>query len=161
MSEAGSPATNASIGSPTASTPIARTPELEGLIRNLRLIARNVAVAQAVVPPNFVEATPATPDQLVAAFAGHEEAQSYRVVLRGREPGLYLTVLAASEQIDGVPNQFQQRQTGLQAALAFYAANYPHDVKKLVEEGSVQATSAATPMFKDGAVLVDEDTSTF
>ncbi|KAJ7135538.1 hypothetical protein C8R46DRAFT_1045519 [Mycena filopes] len=132
---------------PDAALPVppTRTPDMATLIRALQAIARNTAIAQAslsvilgepVSQPVFVEHVAVTPDQLEAAFDGQHESQNYWVVLRGREPGLYRTVLAADAQTNGVPNEFQRRRTGLANALAFYRDNHPLNVKKLVEEGS-------------------------
>ncbi|KAJ7039280.1 hypothetical protein C8F04DRAFT_1254985 [Mycena alexandri] len=131
---------------PAIDIALPKTPEMAALIRHLQTIARLTAAAQAnlstilggesVLEPTFVEGTPATPDQLAADFAGHEESQSYWVVLRGREPGLR----AANDQTDGVPTQFQQRMPGLTVALALYADHYSQNaVKKLVEAELVEA----------------------
>ncbi|KAJ7639965.1 hypothetical protein DFH06DRAFT_1137971 [Mycena polygramma] len=126
-------------------------PELSTLIRSLQAIARSTRLAQnnlsdllgrSVFEPVFVEHTPATPEEVAAAFASQNEAQSYWVVLRGREPGLYTTVVtdppftsgAANEQTNGVPNQHQLRVTGFAAALAYYTDNHPENVRKWVEE---------------------------
>ncbi|KAJ7020999.1 hypothetical protein C8F04DRAFT_1195908 [Mycena alexandri] len=132
----------------TAALP--KTPEMAAMIRYLQTIARLTAVAQAtlstilggqsVLEPTFVEGIAIIPTELAAAFAGHDESQSYWVVLRGREPGLYLTARAANDQTDGVPAQFQQRMPGLAAALALYADHYSQNaVKKLVEVELVEA----------------------
>ncbi|KAJ7611085.1 hypothetical protein DFH06DRAFT_1131425 [Mycena polygramma] len=132
--------------------------ELATLIRALQVISRNGRLAQvtlsqllgrSVFEPTFVEDIALTPDEVEAAFATQAEAQSYWVVIRGREPGLYTTVVAANDQTNGVPNQLQIRQTGLAAALALYRAHYaePDQVKKLVEE-------VAAPVAPSGWQLV-------
>ncbi|KAJ7907450.1 hypothetical protein B0H13DRAFT_2502112 [Mycena leptocephala] len=116
--------------------------EVGKLIRSLQLIARNTRLAQSslsvllggrsVFEPTYIEGVPATPEEVWQAWRAHPQAQSYWVVLRGREPGLYTTVAAANLQTDGIPHQFQQCHTGLDAALDFYGSNYPDNVKKFV-----------------------------
>ncbi|KAJ7433335.1 hypothetical protein FB451DRAFT_1196249 [Mycena latifolia] len=116
----------------------AATPQMEmaALVEQLKSIAEAAAVAQSLlasvllatlfVPvPSFVAGEPATPNAVAAAFPPDEEVQSYWVVLRGHEPGLYRTT-------KGVPNQHMQRKTGRDEALAFYAANFPQFVKKWI-----------------------------
>ncbi|KAJ7733634.1 hypothetical protein B0H16DRAFT_1467975 [Mycena metata] len=134
---------------PAIAPVLPKTPEASALLRHLQAIARQTALAQAnlsillggesVVEPTFVEKTPVTPAELAAAFAGHEESQSYWVVLRGREPGLYLTATGANDQTNGVPAQFQQRMPGLALALALYTEYYGQNaVRKLVEEETLE-----------------------
>ncbi|KAJ7689141.1 hypothetical protein B0H17DRAFT_1202503 [Mycena rosella] len=101
------------------------------------LLARLISVAGADAPapplnasPLFEAGTPPTPEAVALATPVEPEAQYYWVVLRGREPGLYLTGRAATEQTNGVPGQYQERKTGRTEALAFYAANYPDGVKR-------------------------------
>ncbi|KAJ6471688.1 hypothetical protein DFH09DRAFT_1110511 [Mycena vulgaris] len=115
--------------------------QLTALVAQLQIIAQagaaaqahltNILLAASFVPvPSFVAGTPATPAELAAATPANVQIESYWVVLRGREPGLYLSVVAANEQTNGVPGQFQQRKSGRDEALAFYAANYPDHVRK-------------------------------
>ncbi|KAJ6523894.1 hypothetical protein DFH09DRAFT_1329759 [Mycena vulgaris] len=93
-----------------------------------------ILAATSFVPvPSFTAGTPATPTALAAATPVDAEVENYWVVLRGREPGLYLTVHAANTQTNGVPGQFQQRKNGRAEALAFYAANYPDHVRKWIQ----------------------------
>ncbi|KAJ6527048.1 hypothetical protein B0H19DRAFT_1084105 [Mycena capillaripes] len=102
-------------------------PEVATLIRTLQAIARNTHVAQASLSlllggqcmfssPQYsrpsshalqlssslrsLPVPPATPAKVAAAWSSHIEAQSYWVVLQGREPGLR----AANNQTNGVPN---------------------------------------------------------
>ncbi|KAJ6491878.1 hypothetical protein DFH09DRAFT_1338413 [Mycena vulgaris] len=92
----------------------------------------NILVANSFIPvPSFVAGVPPTPAEL-AATTPLSDIESYWVVLRGRQPGLYLTVKAANDQTLGVPGQFQQHKGGRSEALAFYAANYPDHVRKWV-----------------------------
>ncbi|KAJ6524635.1 hypothetical protein DFH09DRAFT_1329405 [Mycena vulgaris] len=117
--------------------------QLTALVAQLQIIAKAGAAAQAhltnillvgsfVPVPSFVAGTPATPEELAAANNPEITVESYWVVLRGRKPGLYLSVRAANDQTLGVPGQFQQRKNGRDEALAFYAANYPDHVRKWV-----------------------------
>ncbi|KAJ6523786.1 hypothetical protein DFH09DRAFT_1096457 [Mycena vulgaris] len=93
-----------------------------------------ILAATSFVPvPSFVAGTPVTPAALAAAIPVDTEVENYWVVLRGREPGVYLTVHAANMQTNGVPGQFQQRKSGRAEALAFYAVNYPDHVRKWVQ----------------------------
>ncbi|KAJ6470718.1 hypothetical protein DFH09DRAFT_1344367 [Mycena vulgaris] len=125
-------------------TPVATTPQadLQALVVHLQSIAEaavaaqaritNILVANSIIPvPSFVAGTPPTPAELAAANPV-SDIESYWVVLRGREPGLYLSVKAANDQTLGVPGQFQQRKGGRSEVLAFYAANYPDHVRKWV-----------------------------
>ncbi|KAJ6529043.1 hypothetical protein DFH09DRAFT_1327460 [Mycena vulgaris] len=125
-------------------TPVATTPQadLQALVVHLQSIAEAAAAAQARITnilvanlfipvPSFVAGMPPMPAEL-AAITPLSDIESYWVVLRGRQPGLYLTVKAANDQTLGVPGQFQQRKGGRSEALAFYAANYPDHVRKWV-----------------------------
>ncbi|KAJ7101229.1 hypothetical protein B0H15DRAFT_796072 [Mycena belliarum] len=135
----------------SSSTPTsvrAATPQMEvaALAAQLKSIALAVVQAQAhlteivlgttfVPVPSFVEGVAPTPQELAAAFPAHEDSatQAFYVVLRGRDPGLYLSAGAAEAQTKGVPNQKMFRKTGRDEALAFYAANYPLHIKKWVQ----------------------------
>ncbi|KAJ7431727.1 hypothetical protein FB451DRAFT_1319063 [Mycena latifolia] len=134
------------MSSPPAPTTTAATPQMEmaALVAHLRSIAEAAAQAQAhlsnvllsssfIPVPSFVAGVPPTPGELAAAFPPEEEVESYWVVLRGREPGLYRTVKAAEAQTKGVPHQHMERRRGRDEALAFYGANYPDHVKKWFE----------------------------
>ncbi|KAJ7178245.1 hypothetical protein C8R46DRAFT_1029733 [Mycena filopes] len=137
---------------PDVAPALPKTPEISALIRHLQAIARLTGAAQAnlsialggesVTTSTFLEGTPATPDELAAAFADTADAHSYYwVVTIGREPGLYPTDGAATDQTRGVPNQFQQRLPGLDMALAFYRNAYDQNkVHKVFEEELAQDT---------------------
>ncbi|KAJ7111196.1 hypothetical protein C8R43DRAFT_1139200 [Mycena crocata] len=122
-------------------------------------------LGDAVVPvPAFVPGTPVTPADLASSIPEDEDVQSYWVVLRGREPGMYRSVRAAEEQTRGVPNQYQSRKTGRAEALAFYAANHPEHVKKWVEVPAPVPTANPTntsvgPLAEDAVVVEASDAS--
>ncbi|KAJ6631939.1 hypothetical protein B0H10DRAFT_1937677 [Mycena sp. CBHHK59/15] len=94
------------------------------------IIASQVAAAvaeaaPAALAPSFVQGTPRTPTQLEAAHPpGSGDFQTWHVVIRGREPGLYASVEEADAQVLGVPNQFRQKKTSRVEALAFYRLKY-------------------------------------
>ncbi|KAJ7471713.1 hypothetical protein B0H11DRAFT_2225399 [Mycena galericulata] len=116
------------------------------------LLGRLIEAGHVVPVPSFVEGVPATPAEVAATTPVDQEAQTYWVVLRGREPGLYRTVRAANDQTHGVPGQFQQRKSGRDEALAFYTANYPANVKKWVPiEAPVPAAEESEAMESDDA----------
>ncbi|KAJ7687194.1 hypothetical protein B0H14DRAFT_3534214 [Mycena olivaceomarginata] len=130
------------------------SPELETLIRSLQVIGRQVRLAQGslsqllavvAVELHFVPGTPATPQEIAAAFANQKTAENYWVVICGREPGLYTNSQDAKDQTNGVPNQHQLRRSNFNDALAYYANNYPHNVKKLVEVTSPSAAASVAP----------------
>ncbi|KAJ7827324.1 hypothetical protein B0H14DRAFT_2595330 [Mycena olivaceomarginata] len=130
------------------------SPELETLIRSLQVIDRQVRLAQGslsqllavvAVELHFVPGTPATPQEITAAFANQKTAENYWVVICGREPGLYTNSQDAKDQTNGVPNQHQLRRSNFNDALAYYANNYPHNVKKLVEVTSPSAAASVAP----------------
>ncbi|KAJ6552336.1 hypothetical protein DFH09DRAFT_1319375 [Mycena vulgaris] len=50
--------------------------------------------------------------------------ETWYVVIRGREPGLYRTSDEANAQTNGVPNQYRHKKTSRREALAFYRENY-------------------------------------
>ncbi|KAJ7782111.1 hypothetical protein B0H14DRAFT_3507307 [Mycena olivaceomarginata] len=145
------------------------SPELETLIRSLQVIGRQVRLAQGslsqllavvAVELHFVPGTPATPQEIAAAFANQKTAENYWVVICGREPGLYTnsyvhpcplpfhaTLNLTQPGCQGprptaFPNQHQLRRSNFNDALAYYANNYPHNVKKLVERSRRPSAAA-------------------
>ncbi|KAJ7155293.1 hypothetical protein C8R46DRAFT_1041460 [Mycena filopes] len=140
---------------PAAAPALTKTPEISALIRHLQSIARLTSAAQAVTMPTFLEGTPATPNELAAAFTDAAQAHSYYwVVTIGREPGLYLTDGAATDQTRGVPNQFQQRLPGLDMALAFYRNAYDQNkVRTCSLVLKLPASACASGIVRDGREL--------
>ncbi|KAJ7198695.1 hypothetical protein C8J57DRAFT_1262251 [Mycena rebaudengoi] len=87
------------------------------------------AAARAVLPDTlWVRGTPLTPDELEAKFPpGNGDHQTWYVVIRGRNPGLYPSSNDCDVQVRGVPNEFRQKKTGRVEALAFYHQHYLRD----------------------------------
>ncbi|KAJ6601127.1 hypothetical protein DFH09DRAFT_1302436 [Mycena vulgaris] len=143
---------SSSSATPTTSGPSAELTELVVFLQTIATAAveaqarlTQILVANSFVPvPSFVPGTPATPAEL-AASTPIGDVESYWVVLRGREPGLYLSSTAANIQTKGVPGEFQKRKNGRSEALAFYAANYPDHVKKWVQVAAPIPVADATP----------------
>ncbi|KAJ7260165.1 hypothetical protein C8J57DRAFT_1514872 [Mycena rebaudengoi] len=79
--------------------------------------------------------TPLTPDEMEAKIPpGVGENQTWYVVLRGRNPGLYPSYLDSDAQVLGVPNQFRQKKCGRTEALTFYRYHFTRgDVEKWTE----------------------------
>ncbi|KAJ7760769.1 hypothetical protein B0H14DRAFT_3511051 [Mycena olivaceomarginata] len=123
------------------------SPELETLIHSLQVIGRQVRLAQGslsqllsgrsvvAVEHHFVPGTPATPQEIAAAFANPKDS---RELLGGhmRQGTRPLHQFDAKDQTNGVPNQHQLCCSNFNDALDYYANNYPHNVKKLVEVAS-------------------------
>ncbi|KAJ6484287.1 hypothetical protein DFH09DRAFT_1106604 [Mycena vulgaris] len=120
----------------TQPTPSAMVEQLQNIVTaasEAQACLTNIILANSVVPvPSFVAGTPLTPAELAAVTPEAPPIENYWVVLRGREPGLYLTAAAANDQTKGVPSQYQRRKSGRAEALAFYAANYPDHIRKWV-----------------------------
>ncbi|KAK7029971.1 hypothetical protein R3P38DRAFT_3188896 [Favolaschia claudopus] len=120
--------------------------ELSEMIVHLQAIARHTSMAQAnlstllggesVTQVAFVEGTAESPSTVAARYENQIKGSFYWVVLVGRNPGLYPSADAANRQVLGVPNNSWLRKQGFEAALEHYRDNYPHNVKKLVEEGA-------------------------
>ncbi|KAJ7079809.1 hypothetical protein B0H15DRAFT_953896 [Mycena belliarum] len=127
------PPTNATTPQTEMAALAAKLQTMSQIASEAQALLTSVLLSTSFVPvPSFVAGIPATPDALAAAFPAAQAVQNYWVVLRGREPGLYLTVTAANAQTSGVPNQYMAKKNGRDEALAFYLANYPAHVKKWV-----------------------------
>ncbi|KAJ7277779.1 hypothetical protein C8J57DRAFT_1503618 [Mycena rebaudengoi] len=73
----------------------------------------------------WVAGSPLAPDELEAIFPpGVGDTQTWYVVLRGQNPGLYPSYNDCDEQVRGVPKQFRQKKSGRLEALAFYRRHY-------------------------------------
>ncbi|KAJ7291348.1 hypothetical protein C8J57DRAFT_1491841 [Mycena rebaudengoi] len=87
------------------------------------VVAAQIEAALADEAPDhvWVAGTPLTPDDLEAKFPpGSGDTQTWYIVLRCRNPGLYASYQDANDQARHVPNEFLQKKTGCLEALAFY-----------------------------------------
>ncbi|KAJ7447048.1 hypothetical protein B0H11DRAFT_2214445 [Mycena galericulata] len=81
------------------------------------------ATAAPIASTAWVPGIPQSPAVLAATFP-EGSGETWYVVIRGREPGMYRTADEANQQTDGVPNQFRQKKTSRREALAFYTEQY-------------------------------------
>ncbi|KAJ7907804.1 hypothetical protein B0H13DRAFT_2332017 [Mycena leptocephala] len=83
--------------------------------------------------PVFVRGVAKTPAQLEAAFP-EGSGETWYVVIRGREPGMYRTADEADAVCNGVPNQLKRKKTSRREAIAWYRSHYlaapPNNVQK-------------------------------
>ncbi|KAJ7612846.1 hypothetical protein DFH06DRAFT_1342533 [Mycena polygramma] len=100
--------------------------------------AAAVATADAAVDadPVWVHGEPKTPSELEAAFPDGS-GETWYVVIRGREPGMYRTAAEADALCNGVPGQLKEKKKSRREALAYYRDRYntpgPDGVDKLNE----------------------------
>ncbi|KAJ7157658.1 hypothetical protein C8R43DRAFT_949021 [Mycena crocata] len=109
--------------------------------------------ADAVVPSIvWIEVKARTPDQVDAAHPpGTSDDLTYHVVIAGREPGIYASVVQADYQVHGVPGSQRSKQRGRKASLLYY--RYMHGEKHVhkwipeteIAPAAVDATPAAGP----------------
>ncbi|KAJ6498606.1 hypothetical protein DFH09DRAFT_1103140 [Mycena vulgaris] len=124
--------------STTASSPDAS--ELEALVALINRLTvasseatRLAAEVQSKLPmalnlhstrsTTWVRAAPKTPAEVERQYP-EGSGETWYVVIRGREPGLYRTSDEANAQTNGVPNQYRHKKTSRREALAFYRENY-------------------------------------
>ncbi|KAJ7906939.1 hypothetical protein B0H13DRAFT_2332987 [Mycena leptocephala] len=90
----------------------------------------------------WVRGVPKTPAHQEAAFPDGS-GETWYVVIRGREPGLYRTAPEANTQTDGVPHQFREKKRSRREALAFYRENY--NATANYDAAAAAATTAGSP----------------
>ncbi|KAJ7212365.1 hypothetical protein C8J57DRAFT_1483662 [Mycena rebaudengoi] len=76
-------------------------------------------------PSAFVRGVPISPDDLELLHPpGVGDDASWHVVLVGREPGLFLSVTASNDSVNGVSNASRRRKDTRAEALTYYRINY-------------------------------------
>ncbi|KAJ6629012.1 hypothetical protein B0H10DRAFT_2208938 [Mycena sp. CBHHK59/15] len=94
--------------------------EVQGVVAKLPLLFPPPA---AIPTSTWVRATAMTPAEVERRFP-EGSGETWYIVIRGREPGLYRTSDEANAQTNNVPHQFRQKKTSRREAIAFYRENY-------------------------------------
>ncbi|KAJ7077355.1 hypothetical protein C8R44DRAFT_896325 [Mycena epipterygia] len=90
----------------------------------------------------WIRAVAISPNALEATFpAGSGE--TWYVVIRGRNPGLYRTADDANTETNGVPNQYRQKKTSRREALAFYREHF--DIAAAADLSGIPRPSLTLP----------------
>ncbi|KAJ7256714.1 hypothetical protein C8J57DRAFT_1517352 [Mycena rebaudengoi] len=86
----------------------------------------------------FVRGVPITPVALEALHPpGTGDDVSWHVVLVGREPGMFQSVTASNDCVNGVPNASRRKKDTRIEALTYYRSNYEaQNVEKWIEVDS-------------------------
>ncbi|KAJ7260643.1 hypothetical protein C8J57DRAFT_1471665 [Mycena rebaudengoi] len=99
----------------------------------------------------FVRGVPITPAALEALHPpGTGDDVSWHVVLVGREPGMFQSVTASNDCVNGVPHASRRKKDTRVEALTYYRSNY--EAQKVEKWMEVSSEASLEPRYPFGRV---------